>query len=121
MGDYDGKVTADENPLKNQKEPSGLFPTDLSLDRLDDSNDDFKDHKDEMGDEEKDNFDEKMAKASAMNVPSWPSKIYAYVKLGYDNSLAAQMTKHNNICCMGRFSYDSCSNTLSPQIPSNKN
>ena len=46
-----------------------------------------------MGDEEKDNFDEKMAKASAMNVPSWPSKIYAYVKLGYDNSLAAQMTK----------------------------
>jgi len=91
--DYDGKVTADENPLKNQKEPSGLFPTDLSLDRLDDSNDDFKDHKDEMGDEEKDNFDEKMAKASAMNVPSWPSKIYAYVKLGYDNSLAAQMTK----------------------------
>jgi len=53
--DYDGKVTADENPFKNQKEPSGLFSQDVSLrsDDFDDTKDSYGKHKDNMGDEEK--------------------------------------------------------------------
>jgi len=91
--DYDGKVTADENPFKNQKGPSGLFSHDVSLrmDDVDDTNDSYGKHKDNMGDEEKDNYEEKQAQAASAMVTNWPTSIYAYLKLGYDNTLANQM------------------------------
>jgi len=91
--DYDGTVTADESPFKNQKEPSGLFSKDVTLrsDDVDDTNDSYGKHKDNMGDEEKDNYEEKQAQAASAMVPNWPRSIYAYLKLGYDNTLANQM------------------------------
>ena len=50
-------------------------------------------HKDDMGDEEEDLYDELAADAAASAASSWPSKRYAYVKFGYDNTLKAQMDK----------------------------
>ena len=74
-------------------EPSGLFSQDITLrsDDFDDTKDSYGKHKDNMGDEEKDNYEEKQARAASFNVPNWPKSIYAYLKLGYDNTLANQM------------------------------
>ena len=44
-----------------------------------------------MGDEEKDNYEEKQAKAASAMVTNWPKSIYAYLKLGYDNTRANKM------------------------------
>ena len=46
-----------------------------------------------MGDEEEDLFEELAADAAASAYTSWPSKIYAYIKFGYDNTLKAQLDK----------------------------
>jgi len=84
---FDGQVKADENPFEHQKEGSALLP--LSS-RADDA---YGKHKDDMGDEEEDLYDELAADAAASAASSWPSKRYAYVKFGYDNTLKAQMDK----------------------------
>ena len=74
-------------------EPTGIFPVDARIDGVDDSDDTYGKHKDEMGDEEKDNYEEKMAKAASAYSSTFPSsgKIYAYVKMGYDRSLKAHL------------------------------
>jgi len=91
--DHAGEVTADENPFEHQIEPTGIFPVDARIDGVDDSDDTYGKHKDEMGDEEKDNYEEKMAKAASAYSSTFPSsgKIYAYVKMGYDRSLKAHL------------------------------
>ena len=48
-------------------------------------------HKDDMGDEEEDLYDELAADAAASAAVTWPSKRYAYVKFGYDNTMKAQL------------------------------
>ena len=70
--------------------PSGLFAVDPRMD-MDSSNDAYGKHKDEMGDEQKDNYEERKASAAASYQTNWPTSIYAYLKLGYDNTLAKQM------------------------------
>ena len=44
-----------------------------------------------MGDEFVNDFEVKLAEAAAMKTPNWPEKLYAYVKLGYDNTMAQKM------------------------------
>ena len=53
----------------------------------------FKKHKDKMNDEYKNKLDEKAADALASKAVTWPSKLYAYVKFGYDNTMKAQLAK----------------------------
>ena len=74
-------------------EPTGIFPVDARIGGVDDSDDTYGKHKDEMGDEEKDNYEEKMAKAASAYSSTFPSsgKIYAYVKMGYDRSMKAHL------------------------------
>jgi hypothetical protein len=83
--DFDGHVTAHENPFKYQKGPSGIHaPTVRNMGK----------HKDQMGDEEEDMMMElKADKAQTSSAVSWPSKLYAYVKFGYEKTMKAQMDK----------------------------
>ena len=92
-------ITYNSNVLT---EPSGLFPQDVNItnkmfslraDNVDDTKDSYGQHKDDMGDEEKDNYEEKQAQAASAMYTNWPSSIYAYLKFGYDNTLANQMRK----------------------------
>jgi len=87
---FDGEVKADENPFENQKGRSGILPFNHLSSRADEA---FGKHKDDMGDEEEDLFEELAADAAASAYTSWPSKIYAYIKFGYDNTLKAQLDK----------------------------
>ena len=48
--------------IPNVLEPTGIFPVDARIDGVDDSDDTYGKHKDEMGDEEKDNYEEKEKK-----------------------------------------------------------
>merc|ERR1712136_677586 len=95
--DYNGQVTSDENPFKTQTGPSGIFAPDLNInfesdrESLDDSDEEYHKHDDGMGDEEKETYEEKKVAAAAAYTPNWPNSIYAYLKLGYDNTLANQM------------------------------
>ena len=55
------------------------------------ADDAYGNHKDDMGDEEENLFDELAADAAASAAVTWPEKIYAYVKFGYDNTMQDQM------------------------------
>lgn len=80
--DYEGHVTAEENPFKYQTEPSGIYPVTMR---------EFGKHNDKMGDEETDPALEMEAFMTSAAV-TWPSERYAYVKFGYENTLKAQLS-----------------------------
>jgi len=95
--DYNGHATALENPFKYQKEHSGKFPL---KNREDGPNkcsveNEFKKHKDEMGDEEEDLSLEMKATLQASSAETWPNERYAYVKFGYDRTLKNQLESEN--------------------------
>ena len=79
--------------------PSGIFAPDLNInfesdrESLDDSDEEYHKHDDGMGDEEKETYEEKKVAAAAAYTPNWPNSVYAYLKFGYDNTLARQMTR----------------------------
>lgn len=79
--DYEGHVTAEENPFKYQTEPTGILPTMRDMGK----------HSDKMGDEEKDPSLEMEAFAQTSAAVTWPSERYAYVKFGYENTMKAQL------------------------------
>lgn len=62
-------------------------------DRLDVDNSDvkYKKHKDGMGDEEINTYEENKVAAAADHIPNWPKSVYAYLKFGYDNTFAYQI------------------------------
>ena len=49
-------------------------------------------HKDKMGDEEKDSTLEMEAFWGTSAAVTWPTERYAYVKFGYENTLKAQLS-----------------------------
>jgi len=81
--DYEGHVTAQENPFKYQTEPSAIHPVTMRG---------MSQHKDKMGDEEKDSTLEMEAFWGTSAAVTWPTERYAYVKFGYENTLKAQLS-----------------------------
>ena len=77
--------------------PTGIFKPDLQMnfdsDRLSVDNSDikYKKHKDGMGDEEINTYEERKIEAAAAHIPNWPKSVYAYLKFGYDNTFARQI------------------------------
>jgi len=90
--DFDGQVSALENPFKHQKERSGKYPL-KNREAGNQCIDGFEKDKDRMGDEEEDLMMELEAEAKTSAAVSWPSKQYAYVKFGYDITLRDQLNK----------------------------
>jgi hypothetical protein len=92
--DFNGLVTADENPFATQTERSGKLP--LKMRAWNESkcknDDEFDKDNDDMGDEEEDLFDEFEAAGVASAATTFPPKLYAYVKFGYDTSLNDKLT-----------------------------
>jgi len=91
MMDFDGQVTSIEHPMKHQKGPNHPISTDRLAETVDNIDHGFHLHKDKMGDELVDDYVDKQIEAAAMKVPNWPEKLYAYIKLGYDNTIARKM------------------------------
>jgi len=91
--DYEGQVTAQENPFKSQTERSGKYP--LKNREGNSSNcgveDEFEQDDDEMGDEEEDLLMELEADAETSAAVTWPRERYAYVKFGYDKTMKRQL------------------------------
>lgn len=77
---FDGHLTALENPFKYQTEPSGLHDPTMRSNV----------HRDEMGDEKKD-MEMELIADSVSAATSFPKKLYAYVKFGYDRTMKAQL------------------------------
>jgi len=86
--DFNGQVTAQENPFRTQTEPSGIFPL---KSRDGQCNEEYQKHNDTMGDEEVDLLQDLQAALSADAYTYWPSERYAYVKFGYDKSMNRQL------------------------------
>ena len=72
--------------LSLKLEPSGIY----SLHSRE-NKDEYTKHDDIMKDEEKDPVMEDFAKAAASEMTSWPKKLYAKVKFGYENTMKAQL------------------------------
>jgi len=92
--DFDGQVTALENPTKYQTAPSGILPPksrDVGSSKCEDPG--MAKHQDKMGDEDEDDFMELEALLSERNANdrSWPGEVYAYVKLQYDSTLKGKL------------------------------
>merc|ERR1712018_384537 len=94
--DYDGHVTAEENPFKYQKERSGIYPpTERDSDTSAKCENDFFKNEDKLGDEQEDLTLELEAEVATSAATSWPSERYAYVKFGYDRTLKNQLSADN--------------------------
>jgi len=85
---YEGQLTALENPFKYQTEPSGIHHPTMRQDTG------YTNHDDEMGDEEKDAEKEFEAEEALVDAPesfAFKKKLYAYIKFGYEKSMKEQL------------------------------
>jgi len=96
--DFNGLVTADENPFATQTERTGKLPVNpraLGNSSKCNNDDEFEKDDDDMGDEEEDKFESLEAAVAtvASAAITFPPKLYAYVKFCYDTSLKGQLAK----------------------------
>lgn len=89
--DYYGKVSTDENPLKHQKGPSGIALHSMINGASNITNFDYIEYQNVLQNESEDYFPEKNDKSARMNAINWPERLYAYVKFGYDNTMAQKL------------------------------
>jgi len=90
--DFEGQVSALENPFKHQKERSGKYPL-KNREAGGKCENGFEKDQDKMGDEEENLTMELEADAQTSAAVSWPRKQYAYVKFGYDKTMKKQLKK----------------------------